>query len=233
MEKERTRFKVSDTYKEIQWTTPIGCVEFIIRMERWGFKYHFHYLHQRLFAIINDDVNYRLSVIDSVKGRERLVKKINAMIKSKIYGSPLMSQWNTGETRVKYYSCLGKGYMPKGIKKMEKEELVKKLINEVEKVDCAIIRVYGVVCGVGYDLNIVITFKNGYQKTIEAHAGPKSWCSPGHLRDRQYSFYNYTGKNDCYRQKVIDYWTSKNGFISYLHYFKKPELEKMIEKINS
>jgi hypothetical protein len=115
---------------------------------------------------------------------------------------------------------------------MKKEESVKKLVDEVEKVDCSIIRVYGVTCGVGYDLDVLITFKNGYRKWIDAHASPRSWCGPGHLRDSQYSFYNYTGKNDRYRERVTNYWTSKNGFIGYLCYFKKPELKEMIEEVN-
>lgn len=84
MTTQRLRFRVSDTYQENKWATPIGCVEFILRTETWGFTYHFQYLQQHLYAIINDKINYRLSVIDCVKGRERLVKKINAMIKSNI-----------------------------------------------------------------------------------------------------------------------------------------------------
>lgn len=113
---------------------------------------------------------------------------------------------------------------------MKKQEIGEIILGEVIKIDANIVKVYGVGCGVGYDLDIVITFKSGYQKEIDAHAGPKSWGVPGHLRDRQYSFYNYTGKNDCYRERVIHYWCYDVGFETYLSYLTKNELESLLKE---
>lgn len=107
---------------------------------------------------------------------------------------------------------------------MLKKDLVKGLVKAVTKVDATIVRVYGVSHGVGYDLNVVVNFEKGITKSFEAHAGPKSWTMPGHLRPNN-SFYEYTGSNDVYRERVIEYWEHGDGLEEYYGHFLKKELK--------
>jgi hypothetical protein len=104
---------------------------------------------------------------------------------------------------------------------MSKKELREKILENVETVDCSIVKVYGVTIGVGYDLNARVTFKNGYVLPIKAHALRQSWACVGHLREYQGQFKVYTGSNDIYREQVIAYWENKDGLNEWLERLNK------------
>lgn len=89
MTTERYRFSLSDTYQKIQWSTPIGCVEFKTGDETMTFPFYYC-----LFVVIDGIVNERLIDLDNEEGRRRLIKKVNQLIKSSLINKkrdPLMS----------------------------------------------------------------------------------------------------------------------------------------------
>jgi hypothetical protein len=108
--------------------------------------------------------------------------------------------------------------------KMKKSQMIELITKEVEKIDCYIVKIYGVSWGVGYDLDIDITFKGGRKFPMQSHALSQSWALIGHLRPNN-PYYKYTGSNDVYRNKVTHYWQIGNGFAEYLGRLKKTELE--------
>lgn len=108
---------------------------------------------------------------------------------------------------------------------MRKQDMIDSILSVNPKCEYAYItRVYGVACGVGYDINTTIEFNGGFILDIEAHANNHGWCYPNHLRPNN-PYYKYTGKNDVYQEKVIRYWQNGLGFESYLNTLKKKELE--------
>jgi hypothetical protein len=109
-----------------------------------------------------------------------------------------------------------------------KKDLVNAIVEKVESVDCDIVRIYGVVCGVGYDLDITVKLKGtSMELYIPAHASPKSWASYWHQRPNKTNYKN-PGRNDVYRAKVIDDWEKRHGLESLLHRFKMDELKDML-----
>ena len=113
---------------------------------------------------------------------------------------------------------------------MLKKEMVKELVEKVKITRCTVQRVYGVSFGVGYDLNVLVEFKNGKRKHLDAHATRASWDSPGHLRPNNPE-YKYTGSNDVYQEQVIYHWEKKHGFKWYLERLKKLELQYIYNQI--
>ncbi len=53
---------------------------------------------------------------------------------------------------------------------MKKIDLRNEIIEMTNSVDCNILKVYGVSCGVGYDLIVNVSFKNGGFRQLKAHA---------------------------------------------------------------
>ena len=108
---------------------------------------------------------------------------------------------------------------------MKKSEMINEILSVNPKcVNTYITRVYGVSCGVGYDIEATIEFKGGFVLPIKAHASRQGWAYPNHLRPNN-PYYKYTGKNDVYQEKVINYWMNGAGFEGYLNEFKKKTLE--------
>jgi hypothetical protein len=114
---------------------------------------------------------------------------------------------------------------------MKKSEMVREILNQVDTTHCYIVKVYGTFSGVGYDLDIHLSFKGGQKIEISAHAGSKSWDCTGHLRPQQVDFEVYSGSYDIYRSKVINYWENGYGFEGYLERLKKHELEQWMEML--
>jgi hypothetical protein len=114
---------------------------------------------------------------------------------------------------------------------MVKSDIVKSFIENVESVKCEIVKVYGVPMGVGYDMVISLTHKDGHIAFLDAHATRQSWALIGHLRPNQTVYDDYKGSN--YSHKYIDsvksYWESKNGLFEYLLRFKKQNLQNVID----
>jgi len=110
---------------------------------------------------------------------------------------------------------------------MKKSEIIERIIKEVESVSCYIVRVYGVSCGVGYDMNATIRFKNGYLMMPAVHALHQSWACLGHLRPNN-PHYQYTGSCDVYQSRVIEYWEKRNGFKELLTRLDKERLEYIL-----
>jgi len=110
---------------------------------------------------------------------------------------------------------------------MKKSILIEEIVKEVVKIECYVARVYGVSCGVGYDLDVYIEFYNGSNKHIEAHAVRQSWACVNHLRPRN-PMYKYSGSNDVYQDQVIKYWTDGKAFSEYLARDLKKNLEVML-----
>lgn len=110
---------------------------------------------------------------------------------------------------------------------MKKLDMCNDIINNIKEVECNIVKVYGVACGVGYDLDIFVTFKNNQKRYIKSHALRQSWACIGHLKTNQYEFYKYTGSNDVYRQQVINFWEKnyKYAMQEYFMRYKKYVLE--------
>jgi hypothetical protein len=117
---------------------------------------------------------------------------------------------------------------------MKKQELIETILAKVEEVDCSIIRIYGVPFGVGFDLDITITTNDWKQYYLPAHAVPRTWAMPGHLRSHQRHQYDYKGQGDVgyYEEKVIEYWESKRALGEYLARLSKPELEELLLTLN-
>lgn len=109
---------------------------------------------------------------------------------------------------------------------MKKIEIVDSIVSKVDHAHCFITRIYGVGCGVGYDLDINLFLKtNGAIVSILAHATRASWASVGHLRPDN-PYYLYSGSCDRYRERVINYWEHnfKDALREYYMRFTKPEL---------
>ena len=126
---------------------------------------------------------------------------------------------------------------PEEFKKMKKSDIIDMLLDGVRKIEADVIRVYGVSCGVGYDLNITVYFKEDPSRYIKpihikAHAGPRTWCAPNHLRPNN-GYYQYSGHSDRYQSAVRDYWEREShaGLRGYLGYFKKDQLIYFYETI--
>ena len=111
---------------------------------------------------------------------------------------------------------------------MLKNEVIKNLINEVQEVNCQVVRVYGVPWGIGYDLTITVHLKNNETVNFKANANRKTWSGIGHLRERQASYNEYKGSKDphYYLQEVRDYWefTYQRALYNYLSRFNKNDL---------
>ena len=102
---------------------------------------------------------------------------------------------------------------------MTKEQMINEILKDL-KVDTAeILRVYGVCCGVGYDLQVILNTG----EVLEAHALRTSWGVPGHLRPNNPQ-YQYSGKCDRYQSEVIRFWKSGYGLKEYLLRLTKKEL---------
>ena len=117
---------------------------------------------------------------------------------------------------------------------MKKSELRKEIIEQIENVEsCEIIKVYANGMGVGYDLYIELTLKNGKTQILEAKAHKYSWADVGHNAKNQNQFMKYTGSCDVYRNEVCEYWThkSQSAFNEYFGRFKKDELIEFLAKI--
>ena len=116
---------------------------------------------------------------------------------------------------------------------MVKSEMVKSFIGNVEKVECEIVKVYGVPMGIGYDMVITLTNKNGRIAFLDAHATRQSWALIGHLRPNQTVYDDYKGSNYSYKyiDSVKSYWESKNGLFEYLLRFKKQDLQETFNTI--
>ena len=117
---------------------------------------------------------------------------------------------------------------------MKKAEIIETILEKVETVKTDIIRVYGVPMGVGYDLDVYITFKDGQRKYLEAHATNKGWAVGGHLRPNQFIFNEYKGSNAPmrYAEDVTRYWNEKHGLKEYLSRFKKVDLVEYLEGLS-
>ncbi len=108
---------------------------------------------------------------------------------------------------------------------MKKSEMIEAILSvKPECTNAYIVRVYGVTCGVGYDIDAIIEFKGGFVLPIKAHSSRQGWAYPEHLRPNN-PYYRYTGKNDVYQEKVINYWMNGSGFESYLNRLNKDNLE--------
>ena len=107
-----------------------------------------------------------------------------------------------------------------------KKELIEKVLKQVKNVDCNIVKVYGVPCGIGYDMIVKVELSDGRIKYLETHAGPRSWTMPDHLRKDQIEYDNYKGKNPplFYADVVKRFWSDKQGLKEYLQRFKKETL---------
>jgi hypothetical protein len=107
---------------------------------------------------------------------------------------------------------------------MDKKELVLQLTSMYEVKNCVVRRVYGVSCGVGYDLDVtVMNNQTGEISMIEAHANNHGWFYPNHLRPNN-PFYKYTGSCDRYQSRVINAWLQPHALECYYNEFKKDAL---------
>lgn len=114
---------------------------------------------------------------------------------------------------------------------MRKSEMIDSILSLVNKVEnCEIRRVYGVSCGVGYDLDITISFNTGEVKMIEAHANNHGWYYPSHLRPNNPP-YKYTGSCDRYQSRVISAWVNGLSFEYYLNKLNKNELQALYDEV--
>ena len=115
---------------------------------------------------------------------------------------------------------------------MRKSEMIDSILSLEPKVlNCDIRRVYGVSCGVGYDLNITVHFNvTGEVKFIAAHANNHGWAYPSHLRPNNPP-YKYTGSCDRYRERVINAWVNGFAFESYLNKLSKNELQSFYDEV--
>lgn len=113
---------------------------------------------------------------------------------------------------------------------MKKSELILKLSSNYEVKNCMIRRVYGVSCGVGYDLDVLVMNKiTGEVTMIEVHANNHGWYYPNHLRPNNPP-YKYTGSCDRYQSRVISAWMDNpNALEYYFDGFKKTELQALYE----
>lgn len=102
---------------------------------------------------------------------------------------------------------------------MQKAEMVNEIEQYIETIDCEVIRTYGVTHGVGYDLHI--TLNDAIR--LNAHATNVSWDLVGH-RKADNDYCQYTGKNDVYKEAVIDYWVSGEAIQYYLERLTKDQL---------
>ena len=106
---------------------------------------------------------------------------------------------------------------------MKKDEIVAVVVDAVDAIDAKIVRTYGIACGVGYDLSVIVTLKNTGVYKLDAHAMRASWAGIGFLRPNNPP-YKYTGICDHYRERVISYWMNGYGFPEYLGRMKKNEI---------
>ena len=109
---------------------------------------------------------------------------------------------------------------------MLKSEIIENILDEICVESAEIVRVYGVPCGVGYDLDVLLN--NG--RLLNAHATLNSWGLVGHLKPDNPP-YKYTGKCDIYQDNVLRFWESGRGLKTYLSYLKKEELLNFYNEI--
>lgn len=115
-------------------------------------------------------------------------------------------------------------------KQVTKDLMVKALKNALEVKACNVVKVYGVISGVGYDLDVVIENRvTGEIKVIEAHANNHGWFYPSHLRPNN-PYYKYTGSCDRYQSRVIIAWYENHALQCYYENFTKDELISECEK---
>ena len=95
--------------------------------------------------------------------------------------------------------------------KVRKEQIIEEILKNIKVENANIVRVYGVPCGVGYDMYVILNTG----EVLETHALRQSWALEGHLRPNNPS-YKYTGRCDNYQEEIISYWTSGLGLKDYL-----------------
>lgn len=113
---------------------------------------------------------------------------------------------------------------------MIKNEMIDVIIENVESVNASIVRVYGVSCGVGYDLFVTVQTKKCMILDFDAHAVRQSWAGVGYLRPNN-PYYKYTGSNDVYQSRVIEYWRNGGGFREFLGRMNKDALQVIFNEI--
>lgn len=113
---------------------------------------------------------------------------------------------------------------------MKKQQMIEMLVSRYEVKNCNIRRVYGVSCGVGYDLDVlVMNIETGELHIIKAHANNHGWYYPSHQRPNNPP-YKYSGSCDRYQSRVVDSWmNNKYALESYFGEFKKIGLEAFIQ----
>lgn len=114
---------------------------------------------------------------------------------------------------------------------MKKADIIEAITENIETVECNVVRVYGVPMGVGYDMVVNLTHKDGHVENLKAHASNKSWSMGGHSRPHQIAFSEYKGRNNPlqYVHAVKRFWESKDGLKEYLSRFKKDALVDILE----
>jgi hypothetical protein len=115
---------------------------------------------------------------------------------------------------------------------MRKNEMVDVIIENVESVNASILKVYGVSCGVGYDLFVTVKTKKTQILGFNAHAVRQSWACVGYLRPNN-PYYRYTGSNDVYQSRVIEYWRNGGGFREFLGRMSKDALQVIFNEITA
>lgn len=119
---------------------------------------------------------------------------------------------------------------------MTKKRMALKIIHEhIDSVECSIVRTYGLPHGVGYDLRIFMNRVDSKKVPfiLEAHASKDSWELVGHLRPTN-DTYEYTGKNDIYREDIIEHWTGEMKYDTIFYHFmryKRNELEDLLAEL--
>ena len=116
---------------------------------------------------------------------------------------------------------------------MKKADIIEAITENIKTIECNVVRVYGVPMGVGYDMVVHLTHKNGNVEKLEAHATNRSWSMGGHLRPHQIAFDDYKGSSAPlqYVDAVKRFWESKDGFQEYLSRFKKDNLVDILNNV--
>lgn len=110
---------------------------------------------------------------------------------------------------------------------MTKAMLVEAITKEVKVSNVEIVKVYGVTCGVGYDMLLHTNFM-----TYKARAYRQSWDLTGHHRENERDFNTYKGSDNDplrYEEAINKYYTEEDGFKHYLSRFSKIMLQATYE----
>ena len=113
---------------------------------------------------------------------------------------------------------------------MKKDEIVKNLVNVLKVESVVIAKIYGVTCGIGYDLDIKVSNTlTGEVKFIKAHASNKSWDCLEWLHPNR-AFNTYKGGNNPYRfvDSVTRYWMDGCALENYYMRYNKASLVNRI-----